>query len=75
MHCWHQKVTVEKAQPGDAYGDISADTEKSFQVYQEWKALSEAPEKPPENLRRPKWFARSVRPSDSAYYLPEESNK
>ena len=24
MHCWHQRVKVEKATSGDSYGDISA---------------------------------------------------
>ena len=26
MHCWHQAVRVRRAEPGDAYGDISVDT-------------------------------------------------
>ncbi len=33
MHCWHQKVRLEKALPGDTYGDIFVDTKKSFEVY------------------------------------------
>ena len=36
MHCWHQKVRIEKARPEDAYGDVFVDTQKSFQIYQEW---------------------------------------
>ena len=28
MHCWHQRVTVEKAGPDDRYGDIMVDTEQ-----------------------------------------------
>ena len=68
MHCWHQKVTVEKGRPGDRYGDIEVDTRRAFEIYKEWLALSEAPEETPGNLRRPLWFARSVRPSDSAYF-------
>jgi anaerobic selenocysteine-containing dehydrogenase len=66
MHCWHQVVTVEKARPGDAYGDIEADTAKAFEVYREWLAL--APVQPhPSGLRRPEWLARAVRPSPKAY--------
>jgi hypothetical protein len=38
MHCWHQKVTVTKAQPGDAYGDTFVDTNESMKVYREWVA-------------------------------------
>ena len=26
MHCWHQRVTLEKAGPDDRYGDIFVDT-------------------------------------------------
>jgi hypothetical protein len=26
MHCWHQRVTLAKAGPGDQYGDIFVDT-------------------------------------------------
>ena len=26
MHCWHQKVTVEPAHPGDRYADVFVDT-------------------------------------------------
>ena len=36
MHCWHQRVTLEKAGPGDRYGDIVVDTEKAHEAYKEW---------------------------------------
>jgi hypothetical protein len=36
MHCWHQKVRVERAAPEDRYGDVFVDTNKSFQVYEQW---------------------------------------
>lgn len=67
MHCWHQKVTVEKASSDDRYGDVEVDTNKAFEVYEKWLALSEAPASPPHNLRRPLWFARTVKPSLKAY--------
>jgi len=65
MHCWHQKVRVTPAEPGDRYGDVEVDTRKSMEVYREWLALA-APKGPPD-LRRPLWLARTVRPADEAY--------
>ena len=32
-HCWLQKVTLEPARPGDRYGDVVVDTNKSREVY------------------------------------------
>jgi anaerobic selenocysteine-containing dehydrogenase len=69
MHCWHQKVTVEKARPGDQYGDVEVDTAKSMDVFREWVALAK-PRAQPDGLRRPLWFARAVKPSTRAYYKP-----
>ena len=36
MHCWHQRVRLEKAGPDDRYGDIVVDTEKAHEAYKEW---------------------------------------
>ena len=36
MHCWHQRVRLEKAGPDDRYGDIEVDTEKAHEAYKEW---------------------------------------
>ena len=66
MHCWHQRVTVERARQGDRYGDVEVDTEKSMEVYREWKALARLGPRPG-GLRRPLHFARAVRPDTSAY--------
>jgi anaerobic selenocysteine-containing dehydrogenase len=68
MHCWHQKVRVEKAQPGDRYGDIFVDTNKAHQVYKEWLALTR-PAPGPDNLRRPLWMPRPVKPDAIAYHV------
>lgn len=68
MHCWHQKVKLEKAHAGDSYGDIFVDTNKSFQVYKEWLALTR-PAPGPEGLRRPLWFPRALRPADEMFYI------
>ncbi len=71
MHCWHQNVRVEKAQVDDRYGDIYVDTNKSFEIYQEWlKKARPAPG--PGGLRRPLWFARPVRPTPEAYFIKDE---
>jgi hypothetical protein len=69
MHCWLQAVTVDKAQPGDRYGDIEVDPEAARDVYREWLEL--APPRPgPGGLRRPEWFSRPFRPSPRAYRRP-----
>jgi anaerobic selenocysteine-containing dehydrogenase len=67
MHCWHQVVRVERASKGDRYGDIFVDTNRSFAVYQRWKALAR-PGPGPGGLRRPLWMPRVVRPDEAAFY-------
>lgn len=68
-HCWHQKVHVSRAQPGDRYGDIFVDTGKSHQAYRRWLELA----RPASGTwRRPHWMLRPFRPAESAYQLPEE---
>ena len=66
MHCWHQRVRVSKAEPGDRFGDIEVDRAKAREVYERWRAMTRAPRGP---LRRPLWLARAVRPADEAYRL------
>ena len=68
MHCWHQMVRVERAAPGDCYGDIFVDTNLSFAVYQRWKALAR-PAPGPDGLRRPLWIPRVHRPEEAAFYM------
>jgi anaerobic selenocysteine-containing dehydrogenase len=67
MHCWHQAVTVEKAHPDDRYGDVMADTRKSYEVFREWLKLTK---KPTGDLRRPPWLARPFRPAPEAFKRP-----
>jgi anaerobic selenocysteine-containing dehydrogenase len=68
MHCWHQKVRLEKVSAEDRYGDIFVDTKKSFAIYKEW--LEKARPGPgPNGLRRPLWLTRPVRPADEMFYL------
>jgi anaerobic selenocysteine-containing dehydrogenase len=66
MHCWHQKVIVERAASDDRYGDVFVDTRKSRQAYREWLELAR-PGPGPGGLRRPLWLNRPLRPTDHAY--------
>jgi anaerobic selenocysteine-containing dehydrogenase len=68
MHCWHQRVKVEKAGPDDRYGDISVDTNASHRIYKEWMARTR-PAPGPEGLRRPLWFDRPLKPTAEAYKI------
>ncbi len=66
MHCWHQRVRVERASADDQYGDVEVDTTRSMEIYREWLALAR-PAPGPGGLRRPMHFSRAVRPSNDAY--------
>ena len=71
MHCWHQAVCVERAHPGDAYGDIHADTRKAHLVFRKWLALARpARTHSPDGTRRPYWMLRPLKPPPDAYRLP-----
>ena len=67
QHCWHQKVRVIAAGPDDQYGDITADSTKSYDAYQRWKELCR-PGPGPGGLRRPYWLQRPLKPDFSAYF-------
>jgi anaerobic selenocysteine-containing dehydrogenase len=68
MHCWHQRVKVEKAGAGDSYGDIVVDTNESHRLYKEWMAKTR-PAPGPDGTRRPYWFDRPLRPKREAYEM------
>jgi len=73
MHCWHQAVRVTRAEAGDAYGDISVDTEKAHEVYLKWIARTRgADEFSPDRTRRPYWLLRPLKPSREVYRLPDK---
>jgi anaerobic selenocysteine-containing dehydrogenase len=74
MHCWHQRVRIEKAGPNDKYGDIFVDTKKSFENYKEWLKMTR-PAPGPDGLRRPLWFKRVLRPTTDTFYLKEEKKE
>jgi anaerobic selenocysteine-containing dehydrogenase len=67
MHCWHQRVRLEKPGPGEHYGDIVVDTNRSFAAYKAWLNLTRPPQRP-DGLRRPLWLTRPLRPADEAFY-------
>lgn len=71
MHCWHQRVRLEKPGPDDKYGDLFVDTKKSFEVYREWLGMTR-PAPGPDNLRRPLWFKRPLKPVLDCFYLNEK---
>jgi len=68
MHCWHQKVRIEKAAANDQSGDVFVDTEKSFQIYKDWLGKTR-PAPGPGGLRRPLWLKRPLRPQEEKFYL------
>ncbi len=74
QHCWHQQVTLSKADPDDRLGDVVVDTNKSMEVYREWLAKTKAPRGPGE-LRRPLWMDRVIRPIEASFYLPGDASK
>jgi anaerobic selenocysteine-containing dehydrogenase len=72
MHCWHQKVRVRVARPGDRYADIHVDFSRAREVYRKWLALARPPTG---EYRRPIWLFRPVKPVLDAYRLPAEDRE
>jgi hypothetical protein len=68
MHCWHQKVTIQKAAAQDRYGDVFVDTQRSHDVYKRWLARTRGGPGPG-GLRRPLWMNRPLRPALDAFYV------
>jgi anaerobic selenocysteine-containing dehydrogenase len=68
MHCWHQRVRLERASPDDRYGDVEVNTEKAHEAYKDWMRLTR-PAPGPDGSRRPYWFDRPLRPVRDAYRL------
>jgi hypothetical protein len=64
---------VTKALPGDGYGDIAVDTDKSQRAYENWLAKCRPADRhSPDGTRRPAWLIRPVKPTAKAYKLPEK---
>ena len=71
QHCWHQAVRVRKADPDDAYGDISVDTARAHEAYRDWLSLTRPAEThSPDGTRRPYWLMRPLKPARDVYRLP-----
>jgi anaerobic selenocysteine-containing dehydrogenase len=69
-HCWHQAVRVRRAEPGDRYGDVVVDTDRSRQVYREWLEMArDARRVSPDRSRRPRWIIRPLKPEPEAWEL------
>ena len=69
MQCWHQRVHVTPAEPGDEYGDVVVDTAKSREAYLDWMSKTRPAGTNDSGLRRPLWYARPLKPNPSAYLL------
>jgi len=68
MHCWHQKVILEKAQAGDKIGDIYVNYENNFEIYKGWRDQLTRGLDETSTLRRPQHIKRPWVPlSDKAY--------
>lgn len=66
MHCWLQKVRMEKARRGDRYGDVYVDARRSREVYRDWLAKAR-PALGPGGRRRPEFLMRPVKPRRRAF--------
>jgi hypothetical protein len=74
QHCWHQAVRIRSAEPGDAYGDVAADTSRMQEIYREWLAKTRgAGTVSPNGERRPHWLKRPLRPQRDAWALPDRT--
>lgn len=68
--CWHQRVRLENVKPGESYGEVKVDTEKSYQVFKRWQEITR-PAPGPGGLYRPYWMLRVLKPHPDAYVMPE----
>lgn len=70
MHCWLQKVRMEKAHADDRYGDVYVDAGRSAAAYREWLALAQ-PRLGPGGQRRPEFLMRPVKPKRRAFRVQQ----
>ncbi len=66
MHAWHQRVRLEHAHTEDQYGDVVVDTNRSYEVFREWLAMTK-PGPGPDGTKRPMWLNRPNKPTPEAY--------
>ena len=74
MQCWHQRVRISPAEPGDRHGDVVVDTTKSREAYLDWLSKTR-PAPGPGGLRRPLWYARPLKPAAPMYLLDSQPGK
>ncbi|MBE7188626.1 molybdopterin-dependent oxidoreductase [Jatrophihabitans endophyticus] len=73
MHCWHQAVRVTRADASDKAGDISVDTARAREVYQDWLARTRAAaDVSPNGERRPRWLMRPLKPGGDTFAIPSQ---
>ena len=70
-HCWLQKVRLSRPGPGEEYGQIVVDTNRSFEVFKKWNQWAKDQARHPGGMRRPTWMNRPLAPVASAWKLPE----
>ncbi|MCB9524237.1 MAG: molybdopterin-dependent oxidoreductase [Myxococcales bacterium] len=71
MHCWHQKVVLEKPGPGEKVGDLKVDIQATYDTYKAWRDKLTRPAPGPGGLRRPEHLKRPWVPlTRSAYKMP-----
>lgn len=74
MHCWHQKVLLERPAPGEKVGDLSVNVQATFDTYRAWRDELTRPAPGPGGLRRPTHLKRPwVALEKRAYDWPTES--
>ncbi len=72
-HCWLQKASsVRRAAPDERYGDVWVDTNRSMEIYRQWRAMTRpARAVSPDGNRRPLWLKRPLKPTAAAYRLSD----
>jgi anaerobic selenocysteine-containing dehydrogenase len=68
MHCWHQKVLLEKVGAGERIGDLKVDIQATFATYQAWRDQLCRPAPGPGGMRRPEHLKRPWVPLTRAAY-------
>ena len=68
----YKKIRLSKPGPGEKYGDVEVDTEKSFAYYKEWNQWAKEKEVHPRNERRPLWMKRPLAPKKEHWYIASE---
>ena len=72
MHCWHQKVRLQKAAADDQYGDVVVHPDKARQAHLDWLEKAR-PASPDRNggLRRPRELPRPLGRDPQAYHFKD----